>query len=128
MSWLGVSMYLDADGVRRTFESLGALAPGSELVFDHIVPPADRDDAGADYARAVSAAVGAQGEPWRYTPPLSELEGRLDATGWSTVASVRESDSVPAGFWARSVALRLMELVRFTHARLSPPPRTGRDG
>ncbi|WFR73953.1 SAM-dependent methyltransferase [Prescottella defluvii] len=128
VAWLGVSMYLDADAVRRAFESLGALAPGSQLVFDHIVPAADRDDAGADYARTVAAAVGAQGEPWRCTPSRAELQGWLDASGWSTVESVRESDSVPAEFWDRSDALRPMELVRFTHAALSSEPRTGRNG
>ncbi|MCL2535167.1 MAG: SAM-dependent methyltransferase [Nocardiaceae bacterium] len=128
VSWLGVSMYLDADAVRRTFESLGSLAPGSELVFDHIVPPPDRDDAGADYARSVAAAVGAQGEPWRCTPSQADLQGWLDAAGWSAADSVRESDSVPAGFWDRSDALRPMELVRFTHATLSSTPRFGRSG
>ncbi|WP_433606460.1 class I SAM-dependent methyltransferase [Prescottella agglutinans] len=128
VSWLGVSMYLDGDAVQRTFASLGRLAPGSELVFDHIVPPADRDDAGADYARAVAAAVGAQGEPWRCTPSLSALHGSLEATGWSTVESLCESESVPAGFWDRSDALQPMDLVRLTHATLSSTPRTERNG
>ncbi|PTR31489.1 methyltransferase (TIGR00027 family) [Rhodococcus sp. OK519] len=128
VSWLGVSMYLDPDAVRRTFESLGSLAPGSELVFDHIVPPTDRDDRGAEYARAVGAAVGAQGEPWRCTPSRTALGDWLDTAGWSTVESVGESDSVPAGFWDRSDALQPMKLVRFTHARLSSPVGTRRNG
>ncbi|WP_430333695.1 class I SAM-dependent methyltransferase [Rhodococcus sp. ACT016] len=128
VSWLGVSMYLDAEAVRRTFASLGALAPGSELVFDHIVPPADRDDAGAEYARAVGAAVGAQGEPWRCTPALAELGSWLEGAGWSVVQSIAEPDSVPAGFWDRSDALRPMKLVQFTHARLSTADGTGRNG
>ncbi|MFM1724802.1 SAM-dependent methyltransferase [Rhodococcus sp. PAM 2766] len=120
VSWLGVSMYLDAGAVQRTVTSLGALAPGSELVFDHIVPGAARDEAGNNYVRAVAAAVGAQGEPWRCTPTSTDLATWLEGAGWSTVDSTAEADSVPAGFWDRSDALRPMQLVRFTHARLTP--------
>lgn len=126
VAWLGVSMYLDADAVRRTFASLGTLASGSELVFDHILPPAGRDAAGAAYARAVGAAVGAQGEPWRCTPTTGELGSWLDAGGWSTVETVGEARSLPQGFWDRSDALRPMELVSFTYARLAA--RTQRNG
>lgn len=118
VSWLGVSMYLDAEPVQRTFASLGTLAPGSELVFDHIVPAADRDGAGSDYAKAVAAAVGAQGEPWRCTPARAELDQWLADAGWSTVESIGEADSVPTGFWDRADSLHPMNLVRFTHARL----------
>ena len=128
VSWLGVSMYLDADAVRRTFTSLGALAPGSELMFDHIVPAAHRDQAGSDYAEAVAAAVGAQGEPWRCTPTAVELDVWLDAAGWSTAQSTGEADSTPPGFWDRTDALRPMELVRFTHARLPGQGASGRNG
>lgn len=118
VSWLGVSMYLEEASVRQTFASLGALPRGSELVFDHIVPPRDRDAAGAEYARAVGAAVGAQGEPWRCTPAADELTVWLAAAGWSAVETVGEARSLPDGFWDRSDALRPMELVSFTHARL----------
>ncbi|MFC9515818.1 class I SAM-dependent methyltransferase [Nocardiaceae bacterium NPDC056970] len=118
VSWLGVSMYLDADAVQQTFASLGTLAPSSELVFDHIVPTADRDGAGSDYAETVAAAVGAQGEPWHCTPTLTELDQWLADAGWSTAESIGEADSVPPGFWDRAGALRPMNLVRFTHARL----------
>ncbi|WP_245670810.1 class I SAM-dependent methyltransferase [Nocardia flavorosea] len=118
VSWLGVSMYLDAEAVRRTFASLSALAAGSELVFDHIVPASDRDDAGHDYARAVAAAVGARGEPWHCTPAVGQVAEWLDTAGWSPLESIGESDSVAAGFWDRTDWLRPMELVRFTHARL----------
>ncbi|WP_420878854.1 hypothetical protein [Rhodococcus sp. (in: high G+C Gram-positive bacteria)] len=93
---------------------------GSELVFDHIVPGAARDEAGNNYVRAVAAAVGAQGEPWRCTPTSTDLATWLEGAGWSTVDSTAEADSVPAGFWDRSDALRPMQLVRFTHARLTP--------
>lgn len=128
VSWLGVSMYLDAGAVQRTFMSLGALAPGSELVFDHIVPGTERDEAGSHYVRAVAAAVGAQGEPWRCTPTSTDLSTWLEGAGWSTVDSIAEADSVPAGFGDRSDALRPMELVRFTHARLPGQVASGRNG
>ena len=117
-------MYLDADAVRRTFASLSALAAGSELVFDHIVSASDPDDACHGYVQAVAAAVGAQGESWRCTPATDEITEWLDAAGWSTVASIEESDSVPAGFWNRTDSLQPMTLVRFRHARLPAAAQT----
>ena len=52
VAWLGGSMYLPEQAVRRVLSQLGVLASGSVLVADFVVPAPDRDQAGRDYANA----------------------------------------------------------------------------
>ncbi|WP_037362677.1 class I SAM-dependent methyltransferase [Nakamurella lactea] len=117
VAWLGVSMYLDAAAVRGTLGALGTLARGSELVFDHIAAPPERDAAGAAYVAAVGAALGAGGEPWRCTPSRHEVLHWLEASGWTPTAVLEEAETVPADFWPRTDALTRKQLVRLAHAR-----------
>lgn len=120
VAWLGVSMYLEAAAVRAVLVDLARLAPGSRLVFDHILPAGLRDEAGATYAQGVAAATGAAGEPWRCTPGPDELTAWLDDAGWDVVEDVAEADAPEPGFWPRTDSLRRMRLVRLTHAVTRP--------
>lgn len=116
VSWLGVAMYLGTDEVARVLRGLAGLGAGSHLVVDHVLPVADRDEAGRSYADALSAAVGAAGEPWRSTlSPAAAAELLADA-GWDVVASVAEADAVPGGLAGRRDGLRPQRLVQLTHA------------
>jgi len=119
VSWLGTTMYLDEADARRTLVELGGLAAGSELVADHVLPEALRDDAGRSYARAVSAAVGADGEPWRWSPSPQELREMLAACGFEPVTTLPDGDAVGAGSWRRTDHLRPMGLVGLVHARVA---------
>ncbi|WP_211217930.1 class I SAM-dependent methyltransferase [Microbacterium luticocti] len=116
VSWLGVSMYLDAAAVRGVLAGLRALAGGSHLVFDHIVPPALRDAAGAGYAQAVAAVAGRSGEPWHCTPSPDQITDWLADAGWAVREACDETDAAGPGFWPRSDALTPMRLVRLVHA------------
>ncbi|GIG26924.1 S-adenosyl-L-methionine-dependent methyltransferase [Cellulomonas denverensis] len=118
VAWLGVSMYLDRDAIQAQLADLARLAPGSMLVFDYVLPPALRDGPGAAYAEAVSAATGATGEPWRYTPAPDEVSAALAGAGWRTVEDATEGEAAGPGFWPRTDALSPMGLIRLRHAVL----------
>lgn len=119
VAWLGTTMYLDEPGARRTLVELASLAPGSELVADHMLPDALRDDAGRAYARAVSAAVGADGEPWRWAPEPQDLGALLTACGFASVTTRPDADAVGPAAWRRTDHLRPMRLVGLVHARVA---------
>lgn len=119
VTWLGVTMYLDEAAARGTLAELATLASGSELVLDHVVPPALRDDAGRAYAAGVAAAAGAAGEPWRWTPGPGTLHAVLAETGWEVLDSRADHAAVPAAAWRRADHLRPMDLVGLLHARTS---------
>ncbi|MEV0718994.1 SAM-dependent methyltransferase [Asanoa sp. NPDC050611] len=120
VSWLGVVMYLAPDEVARTVAMLAdTLAPGSELVFDHMLPPELRDAAGNDYARQVGAVAAADGEPWRSTFAPAEVADLLTARGWKVTAQPDARATVPPETWERADALRPLGLSALAHARLS---------
>jgi methyltransferase (TIGR00027 family) len=117
LTWLGVTMYLDETAARAALTELAALVPGTEVVLDHILPRALRDDAGQAYAAGVAAAAGAAGEPWRWTPGPDELRAVLAETGWEVLDARRDRDAVGPQEWRRSDHLRPMGLVGLVHAR-----------
>ncbi|MEV4617497.1 SAM-dependent methyltransferase [Asanoa sp. NPDC049573] len=120
VSWLGVVMYLSPAEVERKVADLAAtLAPGSELVFDHVLPPPLRDAAGNDYAAQVSAVAAAGGEPWRSTWSPTDAAAMLSRHGWQVLAQPSTRTAVPAAMWERTDALRPLELAALTHARLA---------
>lgn len=119
VSWLGTTMYLSERDARQTLAEIAGLAPGSELVADHMLPDALRDEAGRDYARAVSAAAGSGGEPWRWAPRPDDLRSALAACGLDDVTTLPDADAVDAACWRRTDDLRPMRLVGLVHARVA---------
>lgn len=119
VSWLGTTMYLDEPAVRQTLGELAALAPGSEVVADHVLPATLRDDAGRAYARAVSAAAGAGGEPWRWSPGPVELRALLTTCGFDAITTLPDADAVDTAAWRRTDHLRPMRLIGLVHARVA---------
>src|SRR5258708_34320762 len=64
VSWLGVTMYLTEAAIGQTLADLGALAPGSEIVADYMLPPPLRDESANVYVDLVAPAAAERGEPW----------------------------------------------------------------
>jgi O-methyltransferase involved in polyketide biosynthesis len=52
-SWLGVTMYLSEATLAGVLAAVGGLAPGIELVADHLLPAELRDDVGNSYVDAL---------------------------------------------------------------------------
>jgi len=121
VSWLGVTMYLTAEGIDATLASLSRLAPGSELVADYMLTADLRDADGAAYAELVMPDSERRGEPWLsfFTPgQMTEL---LTRHGFTGVRDVRQQDAVCAALWQRTDLLRPIELSRLCHATVGRP-------
>jgi methyltransferase (TIGR00027 family) len=113
--WLGVTMYLTADAVAATMTAVAGCAPGSELIADYLLPPDERDEAGALFGRLVAQASAERGEPWRscFTPAgIAEIARE---SGLGAARSVRQRATVPAGLWQRTDSLRPAELAVLFH-------------
>lgn len=110
---LGVVMYLRPQEVGHVLTDLAALAPGSALVSDHVLPAQDRDDRGSAYATALSRMAGGAGEPWRSTATERHWARPLGETGWDVVDSRPEADAVDLG---PHPLLRPQRLVQLTYA------------
>ena len=77
-SWLGVTQYLTAEAVLKTFGEIASFAgSGSELVVQFVLPPATLY--GADHAlvEALAARSAEVGEPWLSFFEPGVLEGHL---------------------------------------------------
>jgi len=116
VSWLGVTFYLTRDAVAATLETLGTLAPGTELIVEYALPPELRDDRGAAYAGFALPAAEERGEPWLTFLTPDELTALLRAHGFEVVEHRRQHDAVDAAFWQRSDALRPADLCRLARA------------
>jgi len=124
VSWLGVLMYLSPAEADHTLALLtAALARGSELVFDHVLPPDQRGADGNDYAAQVGAIAAADGEPWRSTWSPTEAAALLARHGWRVLAQCDARAAVPSSTWNRTDALRPMGVSALAHARLTNSAR-----
>jgi methyltransferase (TIGR00027 family) len=120
VSWLGVTMYLSRDAIGRALTAIGALAPGSELIADYMLPAALRDEAGNSYAELVGPVIAERGEPWLTFLAPDEASALLAKHGLEPAEHVRQRDAVDAALWNRSDSLRPIELSVLTRATVAP--------
>ncbi|MFD7641652.1 class I SAM-dependent methyltransferase [Kitasatospora sp. NPDC059795] len=117
VSWLGVTMYLGTEAIGRVLSAVGALAPGTELLTEHLLPAEHRDPAGQLYAEQVHAAVAENGEPWRTFLTVEEMDTLLTGHGLRPLGYLRQRDTlVPQPWEERTDALRPFELSVLAHA------------
>jgi methyltransferase (TIGR00027 family) len=118
VSWLGVSMYLTPAAIEDTAARLGELATGTELILDYYLPEGLRDESGQSYVDQVAQASAEWGEPWRSYFAPHELTELLRRAGFAHVDHSGQHETVPAGMWHRSDALRPARLAVIAHARI----------
>jgi O-methyltransferase involved in polyketide biosynthesis len=116
VSWLGVVMYLTRDAIEQTLADLGALAPGTEIVADYMLPAGLRDEAGDDYVSQVMPVTAQWGEPWRSFLTPGEMTALLARHGFGRAEHISQRDSIDPAAWHRSDPLRPIELSRLAHA------------
>ncbi len=106
VSWLGVSFYLEEEDIRATLGALAALATGTELVMDYVLPPEVRDADGEIYAGFAKPVAAQSGEPWlsEFTPErMSEL---LVEVGFRVVEQRGQRGAIDESLWTRSDGLK----------------------
>jgi len=119
VSWLGVTMYLSGSAIDGTLQTLGSLAPGSEIVADYMLPEGDRDAAGETYASMVAPVAAEHGEPWLSCLAPDDVTTRLAAAGFTEVEHVEQANAVDAALWRRDDALRPARLSMLVHATVA---------
>jgi len=128
VSWLGVTMYLDARAIEATVSVLGGFAPGTEIVLDYMLPAGLRDAAGQAYADLVGQVAAERGEPWRSVFAPEAIAALLARHGFGPARDVGQRDMIPAAAWDRSDVLRPAELCRIAHAAIPPAAAARVDG
>jgi methyltransferase (TIGR00027 family) len=118
ISWLGVIMYLDRQAISATLTALAALAPGTELIVDYMLPAGLRDAAGDFYAEMVMPFSAGGGEPWRTFLAPEEMAELLTGHGFAVTGHARQADAIPSGYWARTDSLAPIGLSVITTATL----------
>lgn len=120
VSWLGVIVYLPAAAITDTAAAIGALAPGTELIADYLLPAHLRDEAARDFAGQVGANAGAKGEPWLSFLAPEDLTAVLRSGGFGDIRHVPQRAAIPGQLWNRTDALRPMSLSCLVHATVAP--------
>jgi methyltransferase (TIGR00027 family) len=62
-SWLGVSPYLTSEAIFDTLRTVASMAPGTEIIFQYLLPPALLDDECRQIRELLAHAGAARGEP-----------------------------------------------------------------
>ena len=118
VSWLGVTMYLQAPAIVATLDEIAELAPGSELVFDHVLPAEHRNSEGAEYAALAESIGAANGEPWVTTLTAAEAGAMAAEAGLDVLAQPLLEDWVDRQLWHRKDVLRPLMLWAMVYSRV----------
>lgn len=85
-SWLGVTQYLTSAAVLGTLREIAEMAaPGSEIVFQFIVPAATLANEERSLVMTLAALAAAVGEPWLSFFEPEEMEGHLARMGFAEI-------------------------------------------
>ena len=116
VAWLGVTMYLTREALTATLRAIASFAPGTQLVFDYMVPSDRQDPDGTVYAREVGRVSAERGEPWLTFLDPEECTDLLHAAGFAEAHQVSPVDAIPDGMWRRTDTLRPSGLSMLAHA------------
>jgi len=92
ISWMGVTMYLTADAVRRTLHAVAGWAAGSCLCFDYRVPVTTLNPIERAINEVLERQVAAMGEPWLSTFDPAQLRSQLLELGFRSAESATPED------------------------------------
>jgi methyltransferase (TIGR00027 family) len=107
VSWMGVTMYLTADTVRRTLASVAGFAAGSCLCFDYRVPPTMLDPIERVINDVLERRIAAIGEPWLSSFDPVQLRNQLLGLGFRSAESATPDDLNARYFARRKDGLRV---------------------
>jgi methyltransferase (TIGR00027 family) len=87
-AWLGVTFYLTNEAIDATLRRVASWAPGTRLIFDHLLPERLWDGFepwNGDLQRAVASFVAASGEPYINFFTQDEADALLRARGYDAI-------------------------------------------
>jgi methyltransferase (TIGR00027 family) len=115
-SWLGVTYYLERDTVLATFDTIGRLPAGTEIVFDYSESVSGQPLPVRLVFRFLSWRVARMGEPWKSHFSPAEMRAELGARGFGDIEDL-DADAINARWFAgRTDGLAMRGLVHFVRA------------
>jgi methyltransferase (TIGR00027 family) len=107
-SWLGVTQYLPSAAVLGTLPEIAQMAaPGSEIVFQFIVPAATLANEERSLVNALAAHAAAAGEPWLSFFEPEEMEAHLKQMGFGKIHHFGPEQASERYLLGRADGLRL---------------------
>ncbi|AKJ27582.1 class I SAM-dependent methyltransferase [Caldimonas brevitalea] len=118
-SWLGVTMYLTPAAVRATLRWIVShAAPGSGVVFDHLVPFSSLRPVERWTRRLVGLRCALLGEPWRSCFDPRQLAQELLAIGYAEAEALTALEINPRLFRDRGDDLKYSRMVALIKAQV----------
>jgi O-methyltransferase involved in polyketide biosynthesis len=119
-SWLGVTMYLTPDAIFNTLRSVAALAPGTEIIFQYLVPKELLDEESQRILAVVMAETAARGEPHQSFFEPAKLAEQVQKLGFAEVSDLGPEEVGVRYFAGRTDGLRASPSNHFMSARVGP--------
>jgi methyltransferase (TIGR00027 family) len=120
-SWLGVTQYLPPEGVLHTLQEIATAAPpGSELVFQFVVPATTLSREEGALITALATRAAGVGEPWLSFFEPGDLETHLKAMGFGQVFHFGPKQASQRYLFDRPDGLKLPAYFRMIRARVGP--------
>src|SRR5216684_3181128 len=119
-SWIGVTMYLTSDAIFSTLRSVAALAPGTEIIFQYLVPKELLDEESQRLLAVVMAETAARGEPHLSFFEPAKLAEQVQKLGFAEVSDLGPEEVGVRYFAGRTDGLRASPSNHFMSARVVP--------
>ncbi len=118
-SWMGTTPYLTRDAIFQTLRSIASVAtPGSELIFDFLIPKKLADPADLPLIEAIERAVERRGEPFKAVFNPSTLQQDLGDLGFEMVEHLTPKQLYERCFAKSLNKLRPISNLHLAHFRL----------
>jgi methyltransferase (TIGR00027 family) len=117
-SWLGVSTYLTPEAIFDTLRAVASMAPGTEIIFQYLVPPAILDDESRQIRDLFTTVNAARGEPYLTFFEPGKLTKQLRELGFTEVWDLGPEEANARYFANRTDGLRMGAEHHFMAARV----------
>jgi O-methyltransferase involved in polyketide biosynthesis len=113
-------MYLTSDAIFSTLQTIAALAPGTEIIFEYIVPKELVDEETQKIVAAAMAAVAARGEPLKSFFEPADLAEQVRKLGFAEVSDFGTDEAQARYFSDRRDGLRAPVSNHYMRERVGP--------
>jgi methyltransferase (TIGR00027 family) len=117
-SWLGVTMYLTDEAVFETLRFVATLPPGSEIVFQYVLPAPLLNEEGRRILATIEANVAARGEPLVTLYEPATLAARVRELGFTRVLDLSPQEADARYFAGRTDGLHTPPHTHLMRARV----------
>jgi methyltransferase (TIGR00027 family) len=122
-SWLGVTMFLTPNAIFSILRTVAALAPGTEIIFQYLLPKELVDEANQRILARTIAVTAARGEPLRSFFEPANLAQQVRKLGFVEVSDFGPEEAEKRYFTGRTDGLRTPAFDHYMRARVGPRSR-----